>query len=274
MLKKLLKYDLRAVFKLWWIAAAVTVVMAVLGGFAGLIQTYSDRLPEVITVITGFVRFFAYFCIAALFVLTQVLLFVRYYKNFFTDEGYLTFTLPANREALLNSKVITGILAMLATSGIGLLNFGLMNYISGNWDIIFDDWSSFREFCASITEETGIYLLIYSGEVLMIAAITLLLSVLFLFCCITFGSMIVKRGKLLASIGIYYGATSIFVTTAQLLLIFGIGSIGVWFSRFPEEARYPMLTLVLLIILLFLAALCALIYAFTYWMLDRKLNLS
>lgn len=34
MLKKLLKYDLKAVFKYWWIAAISTLGLSVLGGFA------------------------------------------------------------------------------------------------------------------------------------------------------------------------------------------------------------------------------------------------
>ena len=36
-------------------------------------------------------------------VVTELLVFVRFYKNFFTDEGYLTFTLPVSRKDLLLS---------------------------------------------------------------------------------------------------------------------------------------------------------------------------
>ena len=34
MLKKLLKYDLRAVFKYWWVAALSTLALAVICGFS------------------------------------------------------------------------------------------------------------------------------------------------------------------------------------------------------------------------------------------------
>ena len=44
----------------------------------------------------------------ALFIVMQ-----RYYKNFFSDEGYLTFTLPVKTGHLLGSKVISAVLWML-----------------------------------------------------------------------------------------------------------------------------------------------------------------
>ena len=125
MLKKLLKYDLRSVFRFWWIVALISVGMAVLGGFAQSIL-YNNDIPRVINVIASIVVFFSYFCMMGLAVLTQVLLFIRFYRNFFTDEGYLTFTLPVKRETLLNSKVLAGFIAMAAAAAVCALNFSII----------------------------------------------------------------------------------------------------------------------------------------------------
>lgn len=274
MLKKLLKYDLRSVFRFWWIVALISVGMAVLGGFAQEIL-YNDDAPRVINVVASVIVFFSYFCSMGLAVLTQVLLFIRFYRNFFTDEGYLTFTLPVKREMLLNSKVLTGFIAMAAVAAVCALNFSIIFAIP-EYEI-FRSGEIFRNIEQAMREIPNHLvgpLLTIGIEALVIAALVLLLSVLFLYCCITFGSMIVKKGKLFASIGIYYGATSLFSTAIQLMLILGVGSIAVWMTPIAEQQLPTIVALILLAFILFLAALCALVYAFTHWMLGRKLNLS
>lgn len=41
-------------------------------------------------------------------IITLIFILMRYYKNFFTDEGYLTFTLPVTPHELLWTKLISG----------------------------------------------------------------------------------------------------------------------------------------------------------------------
>ena len=274
MLKKLLKYDLRSVFRFWWIVALISVGMAVLGGFAQSIL-YNDDIPRVINVIASIVAFFSYFCMMGLAVLTQVLLFIRFYRNFFTDEGYLTFTLPVKRETLLNSKVLAGFIAMAAAAAVCALNFSIIFAIpqyevfrSGEF------FSGIEEGLREIPDHLVGPLIVMGIEALVLAALVLLLSVLFLYCCITFGSMLVKKGKLFASIGMYYGIGSAIISTMQLIMILSVGSITVWMEPISEWQAPTIVTLILLGGILFLAALCALVYAFTHWMLGRKLNLS
>ena len=274
MLKKLLKYDLRSVFRFWWIVALISVGMAVLGGFAQSIL-YNNDIPRVINVIASIVVFFSYFCMMGLAVLTQVLLFIRFYRNFFTDEGYLTFTLPVKRETLLNSKVLAGFIAMAAAAAVCALNCSIIFAIpqyevfrSGEF------FSGIEEGMREIPDHVLGPLIIMGIETLVLAALVLLLSVLFLYCCITFGSMLVKKGKLFASIGMYYGIGSAIISTMQLILILSVGSITVWMEPISEWQAPTIVTLILLGGILFLAALCALVYAFTHWMLGRRLNLS
>lgn len=275
MLRKVLKYDYRALFRIWWIAAVVTVVFSVLGGFAESIYLKNDNVPDMITACAGMAMFFAYFCMVVLVILSEVLIFIRYYRNFFTDEGYLTFTLPVKRETLLNSKLISSLVLMLASVGVCILSNFIMFMIS-DFEM-FRSGEFFREisnFFRQIPVDYRGYLVAYILEGLIILALLLLLSVLFLYGCITFGSMIVKKGKLLASIGIYMGANSIFSFNSQLLMIFGTASLAVWAEALSVDIIPGLIVLVLLILILFLASICALIYAFIYWMLGRKLNLS
>ena len=275
MLKKVLRYDCRSLFRLWWIAAVVTIALGVAGGFAEIVYQPNTKVPEMISVSAGIIIFFAYFCMVALALFSEVLVFMRFYRNFFTDEGYLTFTLPVKREVLLNSKIISGLALMAASVGVCILSNFIMFMIS-DFELFRtgDFFQEVGKFFRDIPVEYRGYLVTYIMEVLIILGLLLVLSVLFLYCCITFGSMIVKKGKLLASIGIYLGANSIFSFNSQLLMVFGIASIGVWVEALPMKHLPIIIILILLVLILFLAALCALLYAFTYWMLGRKLNLS
>lgn len=275
MLRKVMKYDCRAVFRLWWIAAVVTVALSVLGGFAEIVKQNTGNVPDMITSSAGMILFFAYFCLFGLLLLSEVLIFIRFYRNFFTDEGYLTFTLPVKRETLFNSKILSGLALVAASGGVCILSNFIMFLIS-DFDLIKSGeyFEAIADFIDAIPEDVMGYLILYALEALVILVLTVLLSVLFLYGCITFGSMIVKKGKLLSSIGIYIGANSIFSFSTQLLLIFGVASIAVWMEPMSEELAPKVVALLLLAVILFLAILCALIYAFTHWMLGRKLNLN
>lgn len=136
MLKKLLNYDLRFVFKYWWIAAVTTLALSVVG--SGCINIFrSDReLPGVIYATAVLAMVIIVFSFAIFSTLAVIMIFARFYKNFFTDEGYLTFTLPVKRSQLLNSKlilststmIITGV--MVAVDVIVMLVFGFADVVS------------------------------------------------------------------------------------------------------------------------------------------------
>ena len=119
MLKKLLKYDLRAVFRLWWVMAISSLGLAVIGGIClhTLIGVGVDERSTIITIVAALGMLATVIGLSAFLVVTVILIYVRFYKNFFTDEGYLTFTLPVKRSQLLNSKLITTFIATAATGG-------------------------------------------------------------------------------------------------------------------------------------------------------------
>ena len=275
MLKKLLKHDLKAIFKFWWIAAVISVILAVAGGFAQTVLNSERELPEAVMIIASMLRFFVYFSFFVLFLLTMVLIFSRFYKNFFTDEGYLTFTLPASRRQLLNSKLIAGVTAIASTVTLLIVNM-LVIFLISDYEYITSPvfYENLQSFFRTINEELGIYFWIYSIELLVLLLLCALFSLLFLFCCVTFASMIVKKGKLIAAIGIYYLANSIFSSALQIFYLFGITSLTSWLSPLPRETIPSVGALLALGLICFVAMICGLLYVLQHWMLERKLNLN
>ena len=108
MLRKLLKYDMMSVWKGGWgvlpIMAACTVIASLAANLLNADSSnYADHTSYALAIIVFFVCVFG---IVACGVIIGNLVFVRFYKNFYTDEGYLTFTLPASRKILLFSKTL------------------------------------------------------------------------------------------------------------------------------------------------------------------------
>ena len=275
MLKKLLKYDFRAVFKYWWIAALSSLLLSIGGGSCLSILLSERELPTAVNVMSVLALILVIFSYAAFSILTVILVFTRFYKNFFSDEGYLTFTLPVKRSQLLNSKLIMSATTMCTTALVCIFNVLVLLCI-GFADEVFTTsfWNQVSYFFKMVGETLGFYCVIYVLEILILLILLTVFSNLFLFACITFASIITKKAKVLAAIGIYYVANGIFSFAFQIFYLFGMTSLASWLSRLPAESGYGIISLILLGIIFFVGLFCALLYTLQYWMIDRKLNLN
>ena len=126
MFAKLLKYDLRAVIKYWWIAAVSSLGLSVIGGVCINIITvdYTSFQALQSIAILGLVISIIGLCVFG--VLSEILILVRFYKNFFSDEGYLTFTLPVRKTQLLNSKLLMSVIFTASATLVILFDIFLM----------------------------------------------------------------------------------------------------------------------------------------------------
>ncbi len=275
MLKKLLKHDFKALFKYWWIVAVATVGLSAISGKCITILRDERELPEVLPVSAGIILALTVIGIMVFSVFATVMIFIRYYKNLFTDEGYLTFTLPVKRSDVLNSKLISAVVFEFATLFVIVFDFLLMLFIAFSKEILKKEFfEALKEGITIIFEELGAYTFVYLLEGILISVAVAVLGMLFLYICITLGSIITKKGKVITSIGIYYLANSIFAFVTQLLFIFGSVSLGTKLEALPEDNIKLILALMALCALLFIILLCGILYILQYYMLDRKLNLT
>jgi hypothetical protein len=281
MLRKLLKYDFKSVFKYWWIAGLTSLALSVLGGFCIkiLVDANSDTVtiqpPAVLTVSATLLLMLSIIAIVAFALISMILVYVRFFQNFFTDQAYLTFTLPVKRTTHLNSKLILGTVTEIATMLVAMLNVGIMLVI-GFAEQIFEEefWKEFLEALKVFIEEVDGYFVIMVIESLLFLLLSCVFATLFTYACITFASMITKKAKVITAIGIYYGASGILSFVVQMLYLFGLTNITKFLTDLPEAMISPVVCLMGLVVLLFIAVFCTLLYTFEHWMLDRKLNLA
>ena len=275
MLKKLLKYDLKAVLKYWWIAALSSVALSFAGGWSISVFVNEKELPIALYVVATIVAIAVVLGISMFYFVTAIFIYTRFYKNFFTDEGYLTFTLPVKRTHLLNSKLITSIITSSLTGLIVVIDFFIAFFIGTSDLIDKNDFSlMWDELLHTPIDNFVLYLVIYAIEALLLLLLCEVLATLFVFSCITIASIITKKAKIITAIGIYYVANSVSSSLLSIFWLFGVGSIGYWMEAIPENYVFPIFALLLLMCILFMGILCTAFYSLQYWMLDRKLNLS
>ncbi|MBR5272109.1 MAG: hypothetical protein IKU25_01755 [Clostridia bacterium] len=269
MFAKLLKHDCKAIFKYWWIVSVISAGVSLVAGIALSIMNVGYTAHNYIQTAAIIIFFFCFFAIILLPLVTQLLTFIRFRKNFFTDEGYLTFTLPVNKSALLGSKTLASLIFSAASgivffldicivSGVeDLDNIGNLFYeISHMFKNIFNpfEWNVFVTFILTIL--IGIACAVFFN--------------LFIFLCITISNMLVKKHRLLFGLALYYGSSIVFVLILQFLSSNGIFESLMLAPVFSEW--YPVL--ILFGVFGIIAAFCAGAYLLEVRLLDKRLNLE
>ena len=277
MLGKLLKYDLRYTFRYWWILALSSIGLSVVGGVCFSIisnDTISENFP-LFTIFAGLGILLTVVGLSAFLICSGIFVYVRFYKNFFSDEGYLTFTLPAKRNQLLLSKLIMQSLTALAT--LAVLAFDIVTMIAiASRDSFFklDSWKAFLEALSDFFSMLGAFAPVYIVEAILFLIIASLFSSLMLFACITFASTITKKNKVFAAVGIYYLVNAVLSFVIQVIVILGMIGLVHWVGNLPEGAAPGMMALIMFVPTALCAAATLLLYTFELYLLDRKLNLA
>lgn len=105
MLKKLLKYDFAGATKIFCILYGIVALLSIIAKIVITFIPDGDFSASLLLVLVPTY----FFLMIGLIVAGEIFLIVRFYKNLFTDEGYLTHTLPVKPWQLITSKLITNV---------------------------------------------------------------------------------------------------------------------------------------------------------------------
>ncbi len=232
MFAKLLKHEWKSSYKLIGLLSLVIVILGAIGAvalrFIAILSDISFENPDM-SVLAAFgmltlmmLLMFVIFSLILYASAVQIFLLYRFYKNKFTDEGYLTFTLPVKaRDIFLSSglnMVIWYTISLLIVFGvmISIVIFGLFDksWLSAE---TFDIIRIFKELFLSGFDAT--FSLIYFAIYLLMLPISLVFSTVMGMTSITLGAVAVKKYKVLAAIGVYYGINTVIQMLASILSI-------------------------------------------------------
>ena len=135
----------------------------------------------------------------------QILLLYRFYRHKFTDEGYLTFTLPATpRQLFLSSYVNILLWTLISGAAVFLAVFLAAVFGPAKGSLVNRDvLSGIGEVIRELTGEPLYWL------TLLPAAASLFCGPLICMSCITIGAVLAKKHKLLTAFGIYYAFSAL-----------------------------------------------------------------
>ena len=288
MLKKCLKYDFEAVLRTWWILAVSMLGASVIAGlgFRFFSQCMvADEVNEGLTVLAAFVAIGSYFCLLAMIMgmtVSFILIFWRMYTHFYTDQGYLTFTLPVKRSTLYLSKVIMGTVLEAATVGILILGILFIALVvppteGGEFFINLDWIGAIGEVLGQLVDVAGWWLILWIPAAVAILVLFALFQNGLIYFCITMGAVVAKRHKLIAAIGIYYGVNLAVGLIGEIIFLFlTAGIITIIMAALASGGVIMGLTItaILFIVALAMAVLSAILHFMTVNKLEQKLNLA
>ena len=276
MLKKLLKYDFNAIFKYWWIGALTTFILSFVGTGCIAINCSPKILPDSVYVLATIGIVVVVLSFSAFALMTALLVYIRFYKHFYSDEGYLTFTLPIKRNQLLASKLISGTFATFATALVTLINGTIVLIPVLKEDVFYKGWQKdFETTISNLIKSNGIInLTIDCISIILIVLLSFILITLFTYLCITIGCIVAKKAKLAAAIGIYYGSSTLATVLMYTFYFFGVDSLDGWLARLPKEQELALIPPALILVILVMLMLCIIFYTIINWLIDRKLNLT
>ena len=272
MLKKLLHYDLKPIFKYWWIAALTSFAISLLGGGSITVIRGGDEPPVLVFALAVITLMLTILCNAAFMILSEILAYLRYYRNFYTDEGYLTFTLPVKTTTLIHSKLLMATITMGATFLVMLINVITMLLIGFGVNPAF--WKELLFILSELWSHLGAYLILYVFLGILLSLAFFILSNLLIFCCITIAALLAKKAKVFCAIALIYASSGVISAVIQLFGTLALYGAYRWVEDIPEYAINPLVSVGLLGLIAFVAALATLCYLGHYRMIDRKLNLS
>lgn len=185
MVGKLIKHELKALFRVILFVGIGVVIVALIGRII-----YAADPDSIAGLSFGFLAIYAAIVAALMAFSTSI---VNFSRSFFTGEGYLTFSIPASPTQLIVSKLIAAIIANLY--GVAVMTVSIAIFFSGF------DQEALRRFGDVIGELWRNFLDYFGGDPMLLVEeiiqfiVSLPLLLLFFFTAISLGQLFTNGRK-------------------------------------------------------------------------------
>lgn len=217
MLGKLMKHEWKGTYRVGCLMLIVLMGITFFGWLAfqspmwqslAKDSYYYDSRVTLLDIVSIFTLMLYLIMLVAVSVGIIVFLAVHFYKTMYTDEGYLTHTLPVTKNNLLFSKIfISGVWVLILLLAVYVSIFALLNFMFGT--ILPDEysvWEFWRMFskefgdaiAEAIREGLGINLTVYGIYFIVSILISPFITIIILFGAISMGQLFTKHRVLMA----------------------------------------------------------------------------
>jgi len=276
MLGKLIKHETRATSRIFLPLYGALLILTIFTKLAlalGAPDFFSDNVATnpVIEVVLG-ISFTLYFiAVVALSVMTLVMIIQRFYKNLFTDEGYLMFSLPVKTWELVLSKLLVGLIWSAVCTLMIVISFFILSLGSFTMmDLTQGISMAYTEFYS--TFGTSLNVLIF--EIMMLIVVSTISSILMIYVSIAIGQLF-NQHRIVASFGAYIVITiALQIIGSILMAIFALGNLDAVISQGQDGEAMQMIHLLINGSTLCNVILCVGFYFATQYIMKNRLNLE
>ena len=275
MLRKLIKHELRATGRIMGIMLGLTLLSAVGGNIA--VHNLMETQSVVLSVLGSLMLTTCVVMLAAVFIVTFVLMIRRFYQNLLRDEGYLMMTLPVSVHEHVLSKLFVSLIWAAATAITTLLAMGILVFDLEFVDmIVYDLEELIKQLYFS-----DIRLIDYTGHFALFALETILLMIAADSCfCMQFYAAMAAGHSFTHHKGLLSAAAYLIFSIAWVVLQSGVTyvfniimpqGISIGFQSIsPIAAAHITLLSVIAAVMI----PTVLWYGITTWFLQKRLNLN
>lgn len=205
----------------------------------------------------------------ALLVMSVAVGVIRFYKNMYSAEGYLTLTLPVTHTAHIFVKLLAAIICQVGCAA----TVFVASIISKTGEELSYMWSEL-DFTISRNAMSD---MIFVVEIIALILTVAISNMLMYYTCITIGQT-AKKNRILMSVGAYFliyiisqvVATIAIIVISVLSTAGALDGIAIFFSRYPELT----IQLFLLAFILMYVVISAIFWRITQSIMTKKLNLE
>ncbi|MBQ7359121.1 MAG: hypothetical protein IJW63_03380 [Lachnospiraceae bacterium] len=300
MLGKLIKNEWKATWKFPTLISLFVLIMTILG-------VLSFKMPFWSKLTSANFESFSFFDLAALAILVMYFVYIvvavyavmiyfsiRFYKNMYTDEGYLTHTLPVKPSAHIFSKTLisgTWYLAetILMLGSLFWLLVTFFNTLTGGFELSAAELKaagldlSMEAANRVFAEIGGMPLWAFIALMIVITVISSYSSMLIIYLCISIGQLF-KKHKVIASLLTYLVVTTVMqivLTIAIMPVSFSMMLDGDYIAIMESSdimagmlAPYAMMSPLFIISLIATIVFSVVSYFVSEYIMRRKLNLD
>lgn len=265
MLGRLIKYDLKYAAKIFLLIHGIYLFVCILLRLFIMNQiNFNVPVKMYITPVT-LVMVLAIFLLAAVTLTTSLLIALRFYRNMFSKEGYLSWTLPVSSTEHLLAKFFSGYL--LAAADIVIAAAGIVILLSGS-----NVADAYRQVAPELEPYLGTTLGAYAGKLLLFTVLLSFASVIQIYFSIALGQLFRDHRVLLAIAFYFLMGIIVQILSSVLLLITGLSSGWLTFDASAFTLGRYTDNLYLLLGLLS-TALAVAEYIAANYIMKRKINL-
>lgn len=266
MVKKLIKYDFRAFAKVMvpveLVLLGVALLYRVMSFFESdnaIYRTF-DTSAVIILIISCVAAFFTSFFFSV----------VRFYRNLFTAEGYLSFTLPVTPAAHIASKLIVSLIFDVIT----VVSIFAAVAVATAGEVFAEIVKAVLYLFERASSIVGGQMPLYIIEAIVLAVVFVSAAHLLTYMCVSVGQLANKH-KILLALGVYFAVYVVKQLISTTFLATGTATGGIQnIMKYIAENRKLSLHLILSGAILIELVLGAVYWIVSNALMKKKLNLE